>query len=402
MMTGGKRGAGIVALLLFFAGCAAPPRRAEPPAPVPSPAPPVMVPAPAPMPPPIPAERPVRVMLATDRKELYLAGESIRAWGPRGELLAVSDGPVSASAEGTRISWGQGRTFESPVDAWAPGGLRIDGKPLRGRVRLIASAGSLQAVISVPLEEYVAAVLSKEAAPSFLPEALAAQAVAVRTYALLGMARPRSPDYDLVSDVEDQVFDGNDSVGDPFHQAAESTRGEAITWRGELARAVYHSTCGGRTETAANAWGQDVPYLRSLICDDCRESRVWRWVYRMGIEEGRRVAKALGIQPSGRLLLEVTERNSTGRASRMRISSGGVSREMKASLFRRSAGYAKVRSLKMEIVPRTDGWELSGEGYGHGVGMCQWGANGMAKAGKNHREILLRYYPGTEIRGGGR
>lgn len=314
----------------------------------------------------------------------------------------MSDGPVSASAEGNRISWGQGRTFDSPVDAWSPGGLRIDGKPLRGRVRLSASQGTLQAVIPVPLEEYVAAVLSKEAAPSFLPEALAAQAVAVRTYALLGMTRPRSPDYDLVSDVEDQVFDGNDGVSEPFRRAAESTRGEAITWRGELARAVYHSTCGGRTESAANAWGQDVPYLRSLFCDDCRDSRVWRWAYRMGSEEGRRVAKALGIQPSGPLFLEVTEWNSTGRAARVRISSGGVSRTMKASLFRRAAGYAKVRSLKMEIVPAAGGWDISGEGYGHGVGMCQWGANGMARAGKNHREILLRYYPGTEIRGGGR
>ncbi|HBO70412.1 MAG TPA: hypothetical protein DD658_09975 [Deltaproteobacteria bacterium] len=402
MTVGGKGGARIVALLLVFAGCAAPPRRAEPPAPIPSPAPPVALPAPAPPPPPVPSERPVRVRIAADRKELHLSGESIRAWAPRGELLAMSDGPVSVSAEGTRISWGGGRTFESPIDAWAPGGLRIDGKPLRGRVRLTASAGSLQAVIPVPLEEYVAAVLSKEAAPSFLPEALAAQAVAVRTYALLGMARPRSPDYDLVSDVEDQVFDGNDGVRDLFLRAAESTRGEAITYRGELARAVYHSTCGGRTESAANAWGQEVPYLRSVFCDDCRGSPVWRWAYRMGSEEGRRVAKSLGIQPAGRLLLEVTERNSTGRASRVRISSGGVSRDMKASLFRRAAGYAKVRSLKMEIVPKADGWDISGEGYGHGVGMCQWGANGMAKAGKGYREILLRYYPGTDIRGGGR
>jgi stage II sporulation protein D len=119
----------------------------------------------------------------------------------------------------------------------------------------------------------------------------------------------------------------------------------------------------------------------------------------MSEAEARRVAKALGV-PSGKdLRIVVMGRSPTGRASRVRISSGGVEREVQAAQFRKVAGYAKVRSLKMEIVPVAGGWRVTGEGWGHGVGLCQFGANGMARRGAEFREILARYYPGTEITG---
>jgi stage II sporulation protein D len=119
----------------------------------------------------------------------------------------------------------------------------------------------------------------------------------------------------------------------------------------------------------------------------------------MSEAEGRRVAKALGVPPGKDLRIAVTARTPTGRASRVRISSGGVSRELQAAEFRKAAGYAKVRSLKMEVVPAAGGWRFTGEGWGHGVGLCQFGANGMARRGAGFREILSRYYPGTQISG---
>jgi stage II sporulation protein D (peptidoglycan lytic transglycosylase) len=402
MTSGGKRSAGLAALLLLFAACAAPPRRGEAPSPPPAPPPAPSRPA-VPVPPtPSAVERPIRVRIAVGRETLLLDGEGIRARRTDGTLLASSEGLVSIRADVDAILWNAGERVGSPLDVRSSGGIRVDGKRIRGAVRLIASDGRLTAIALIPLEEYVSAVLAKEVSPSFLPEALAAQAVAVRTYALLGMSRPRGPDFDLVSDVEDQVFDGFDNVSDRFREAAESTRGEALYYRGTLARAVYHSTCGGRTESAENAWGTDVPYLRSVVCDDCRESPVWRWEYRMDAAEGRRVAMAVGVRPGKWLTFEVTRTTSSGRAARIRVSSGGFSLEISASRFRRMAGYAKVRSLAFTIVPYANGWVFHGKGYGHGVGMCQWGANGMAKEGASHREILQRYYPGTELRGGNR
>jgi stage II sporulation protein D len=115
--------------------------------------------------------------------------------------------------------------------------------------------------------------------------------------------------------------------------------------------------------------------------------------------EARRLAKALGVPPGKDLRFAVLSRTPTGRAIRIRVSAGGVVREVQAAEFRKAAGYAKVRALKMEIVPVTGGWRITGEGWGHGVGMCQFGANGMARRGAGFREILARYYPGTETGG---
>jgi len=252
-------------------------------------------------------------------------------------------------------------------------------------------------VAVVPLEEYVEAVLSREAPPSFHPEAISALAVAVRTYTLIAIAAPRDPDYDLVAGVDDQVFEGVENIAGIFRDAAEATRGEVLYYRNGLARTVYHSTCGGRTESAAAAWGTDFPYLRSVWCDDCRESPAWRWEYRMSQAEGKRVVLALGVRAGGDLGMEITARTPMGRASRVRLASAGTVREVKASSFRRAAGYTRVKSLWMEIAPSADGWKFTGKGYGHGVGLCQWGANGKAKRGMGYREILARYYLGTHV-----
>jgi len=339
------------------------------------------------------------VLLSGGATEIVLEGETIRAWGGDGRLAAEASGRVTLAAVGERIRWNGSRFLGDTLDVAGAPDLRVGNRERTGRVRILARKGELLAVAVVPLEAYVAAVLSREAPPRFHPEALAALAVAVRTYAAGAVVKPRDPAYDVVGGVEDQVFDGTDGVAPVFREAADRTRGMVVRYRGELARTVYHSTCGGRTEDAASAWGKDIPYLRAQYCNDCADSPVYRWEYRMSEEEGRRVAKALGVPHGKDLRIAVTGRTPTGRASRVRVSSGGVSRELQAAEFRKTAGYAKVRSLKMEIVPVAGEWRITGEGWGHGVGMCQYGANGMARRGAGYREILERYYPGTEIAG---
>lgn len=321
----------------------------------------------------------------------------MRVWDEGGRLVATDHGGVRLQASGDGIAWGRTKVLPSPVDVWAPGGLSLEGRRLPGRIRIAARNGEIRVVAVVPLEEYVAAVLSREAAPSFLPEALAAQAVSVRTYALSAMASPRDPDFDLVAGVEDQVFEGIEGIDTGFRLAAETTRGEVLLYRGKLARTIYHSTCGGRTESAENAWGADIPYLRSVVCEDCRESPAWRWEYRISRAEGKRIALAFGVPAGDDLRIEVAGRTTTGRARHVRLSSGRVTWTIKASRVRQAAGYARVKSLWMEIDPVADGWRFTGNGYGHGVGLCQWGSNGMAQSGAGYREILARYYPMTQV-----
>jgi stage II sporulation protein D len=341
----------------------------------------------------------IRVLLQGGASGVVLEGETIRAWAVDGRPAAEATGRVTLAAVGERIRWNGSKLLGDTLDVAGAPNLRVGNRKVAGRVRLLARRGELLVVAVEPFEAYVAAVISREAAPRFHPEALAALAVAARTYAVGAAAKPRDPAYDVVAGVEDQVFDGMDGVAAVFREAADRTRGVVVRYRGELARTVYHSTCGGRTEDAGAAWGKDIPYLRAQFCDDCADSPVYRWEYRMSGAEGRRVASALGVPPGKDLRITVAGRTPTGRASRVRISSGGVSRELQAAEFRRVAGYAKVRSLKMEIVPVAGEWRVTGEGWGHGVGLCQFGANGMARRGAGFREILTRYYPGTEISG---
>lgn len=403
----------IAAGILLLSGCAGAPHPVTPVgrAPVPPSGPaavppggPSVSPRPgpvaiAPSPSEIAGTRFIRVLLSEGASGVVLEGETIRAWGVDGRPAAEAAGRVTLAAVGERIRWNGSRLLGDALDAAGAPDLRVGNRRVAGRVRLLARNGGLLAVAVVPLEEYVAAVLSREVPQRFHPEAIAALAVAVRTYAVGAAAKPRDPAYDVVGSEEDQVFDGMDGVAEVFREAAGRTRGLVVRYRGEIARTVYHSTCGGRTEDAGSAWGKEIPYLRSQFCDDCADSPVYRWEYRMSETEGRRVAKELGVPPGKDLRIAVTVRTPSGRASRVRISSGGVSRELRAAEFRKAAGYAKVRSTKMEILHVAGEWRFTGEGWGHAVGLCQFGANGMARRGAGFREILARYYPGTEIRG---
>ena len=389
--------------ILVLSGCAgAPPREPGPPVSPPAATRPGVAPRPGAVvatPSDTAGTRFIRVLLSGGTSGVVLEGETIRAWGVDGRLAAEAAGRVTLAAVGERIRWNGSRLLGDALDVAGAPNLRVGSRKVAGRVRLLARRGELLVVAVEPFEAYVAAVVSREAPPRFQPEALAAMAVAVRTYAVGAAEKPRDPAYDVVAGVEDQVFDGMDGVAAVYREAADRTRGVVVRYKGELARTVYHSTCGGRTEDARSAWGKDIPYLQAQSCDDCADSPVYRWEYRMSEAEGRRVAGALGVPPGKDLRIAVAGRTPTGRASRVRVSSGGVSRELQAAEFRKVAGYAKIRSLKMEIVPVAGEWRFTGEGWGHGVGLCQFGANGMARRGAGFRGILARYYPGTEIGG---
>jgi stage II sporulation protein D len=271
------------------------------------------------------------VLLSSGPGEVALEGETVRIWGPDGRLSAEAPGRISLSAVGERIRVNGIRLLGDSLDVAGIPELSLSGRRVGGRVRAIARRGTLLIVAAVPLEEYVAAVLSREAAAKSHHEAMKAMAVAVRTYAVRSSRTPRDPAYDVAATVEDQVFEGLDNVAPPFREAVDATRGEVAFYRGEPAQTVYHSTCGGRTESAAGAWGKEVPYLRDQKCEDCSWSPVYRWEYRMSVAEGRRVAQSLGVRAGKELRFEIVARTPTGRAARVRIASGGVARDVSAA-----------------------------------------------------------------------
>jgi stage II sporulation protein D len=286
-----------------------------------------------------------------------------------------------------------------------PGALRFSTAP--------PTPDRIGVVNEVDLEDYVAAVVAREVWPTFEREAIRAQAIVTRTYALYHMDRRQGAGFDLSSTAGAQVYRGlrRDELGQAAEAATRETRGVVCTYRenGEprLFPAYYSAACGGCSQSAA-MFGpdDDVPPLAGGIrCDDCRiaPGDVYRWgPVRLSLTEAyqRLTARSPGTTSLGALIdVETTERLPNGRPVRLRLRGlRGAKQEMLAENFRWAIGSTVMKSTDCRIRVVKDDLILDqGRGYGHGLGLCQWGAQGQALQGKKATDILRYYYPGIEL-----
>lgn len=244
-------------------------------------------------------------------------------------------------------------------------------------------------VKQIPLEQYVASVLAGEVHPSWPIEALKAQAIASRTYAKKRMNERRNNDYDVQSSVMDQVYINKTS--DIFVKAARETAGLVLLVDKELAECSFHSTCGGKTANAKSVWGRSYPHLTGVICNYCKNSPTYNWTVDLPLSD---VQNKFDQKLRS---IKIKTRTPDNRADVLEL--GGVKTvRIGAHEFRMAMGPMKVKSTMIkDITFKGSTVTVNGQGFGHGVGMCQYGALGMAKAGKKFREILSHYYPKTVL-----
>ncbi|MBI1909536.1 MAG: SpoIID/LytB domain-containing protein [Deltaproteobacteria bacterium] len=266
-------------------------------------------------------------------------------------------------------------------------------------------------VLEIELENYLLGVLAGEVPEDWPIEALKAQAVAARTYALYRRSNPRSELYDLETTVEDQVFK-NPSKGHPspkvskrFRQAVAETAGEVLT-SGEmptpeagLIPAYYHSCCGGQTEAASSVWGGLDSGLPAPIKDPyCKACPNFSWEERIPKAEITPLLfETEGEEGKETMTLTIQNRDPAGRVQQLSIRQNGKSRLITANDFRRTVGYQRLKSSWFDFKEEEEAYIFSGHGSGHGVGLCQWGAKGMAERGFPYSEILKFYYPQAVI-----
>ena len=249
-------------------------------------------------------------------------------------------------------------------------------------------------VVSLELEDYVTGVVGAEMPALFNSEALKAQAVIARTYALKANSMGRTlSDNESTQSYKDNgelagIWGSNySSYYSKIKDAVNSTKGIYLTYNGNYIEAVYHSTSNGRTEDSSNVWGNSYPYLVSVdsVYDNSNPS--------FSISKSfsySDISSKLGINVSSN-----TEFNILGYTSGGRVSSISVDgTEFSGVSFRSMLG---LRSADFDIVKNDEGVVITTRGYGHGVGMSQYGANGMGKAGYSYSDILLHYYPGVSI-----
>ncbi|MCA8969633.1 MAG: SpoIID/LytB domain-containing protein [Planctomycetes bacterium] len=278
---------------------------------------------------------------------------------------------------------------------WTTGAARTASSTRQHFGRLTAHAaddGSLRCVLHAPLELYVTGVLAAEMGSSFPPAALAAQAIAARGFALTARARRQdSQDFDVFDDERDQVYRGVDA-SPPLIEAVRATTGLVLAYDGNVLRSYYASTCGGRTRDGY-AFFRDVPRapFRGVVCEACSDSPLYRWSRR--IERG--AFAELGCGRSGSLRFELFADDDRGDLEKIRVTGPHGSVIVPASSL------SRLRPLPSRwidsISDRGDDIEVRGRGFGHGVGLCQYGARGYARAGWSFSAILQHYFPGATI-----
>jgi stage II sporulation protein D len=273
-------------------------------------------------------------------------------------------------------------------------------------LRIEARAGGLVVVVTMPLEEYVQHVLMAESGDFQNAEALKAMAVAARSYAKRFRGQHAKEDFDFCDTTHCQVFDWK-KVNERVRLTGEATEGEFLSYQGMAVAAYYHQNCGGTIAAAKEAWAQvSEPYLQTHADPYCVTSGGLKWETTLTHEQIDRSLRAAGLQPpTSWKAIEISSRSASGRAHTVNLSGGNPpSFSVSASSLRfavdRALGWKNIRSDLYEI--RNGGQEVifSGRGSGHGVGLCQAGAEEMAREGKSYREILRFYYPGTGFTGG--
>jgi stage II sporulation protein D len=337
----------------------------------------------------------IRVAIVKNAPAVVVDGDGLLARRENGDALLLSP-PVTIRPADNGVSV-NGVTHQRLSFAGS-GNVVVNAKPYRGMVEASAGEKGILIVNELPLEEYLVGLINCEVSSVWPMEAVKAQAVIARTYALYRKKLRMKAPYHLESSVLDQVYNGSQIEDSRAKRAVTETDGEVLTYNGAIIQAFYHSNCGGKTEASENVWGVAIPYLRGVTCEYCltTPSSVWSQDLELkGIEEkiraaGFKVAAVSDIRP-GPL-------DSRGRLRDVVVVSSRGDLTLLGDQFRKTIGYGVIKSTNFSVKIRDGVAHFTGLGNGHGVGLCQWGAKQRALAGFSYAEILSYYYPGTVLK----
>ena len=330
--------------------------------------------------------------------------------------------PINLELTNGRITIA-GQTFANDKVVIFPDGpyiFNINGNDYRGKLKLIVNpdGNSFDAINLVPPEPYLAGVVGAEMPPYWEPEALKAQAITARTYCFYIKKRfGANRNWDMKQTAAHQVYRGLSAESAQIWHAVNETRGQVITCKQsggleDILPAYYSSTCGGHTENSKNVFGDSFEPLIGVPCPYCQDVAKPKFFFwpMIQFDEADITARLLKRYSQLKQLGEITNitvatQSDYGEFSRLTkiklLGSTGKSDFLRAEDFRLAIDPTgrKLRSTICQIIKLSDKWAFfSGRGWGHGVGMCQCGAQGMARDGKNNKQILSYYYPGSKIK----
>lgn len=350
--------------------------------------------------------RHVRVLVGTGSRaeplEISAKGK-VTIWSADGRTVLDTitlDRAKAASSRG-RVILG-GRDLGSSAVTLAPSEgqyIKVGDQAYPDLIALVTRGEAVMAINYVNMEDYVAGVVSCELPARFDAEAHKAQAVAARTYALWTMTDMRLSPYDLYDNQRSQVYRGVTGTGNYGRRAARDTAGVVLVDEWRFLPAFYFSTCGGHTAPPSNMRGAPpgVAPLEAAECGYCRHSPKYQWRIEIPVAE---VEQALIKSGNVRGTLEeirVTKAAPGGWVEAVDVISSGGTQAMSGYALRQNIGTSRLLSCNFAVTRSGKSFHIEGRGLGHGVGLCQFGADGMGSQGNNYAEILQHYYKGAQI-----
>ena len=248
------------------------------------------------------------------------------------------------------------------------------------------------------VDEYIKGVLPNEISSKWPMEVIKAQAVAARSFAMNCVMKNKDKEFDLTDTTFSQVYKGVLNENPAFNQAIKDTTGEVLYYDHEIIQAFFHAACGGQTEDASKVWSKAFVYLRSVPCNYCENSPYYQWEASFTDEEIMNILKKKGYQIDDIRAIIPAEMSSSGRWIEAKIIGNNQNLIIKGNDFRMMLGIEKLKSTKFRIIRSGHDFIIKGKGWGHGVGMCQWGAKAMAEKGYKYYQILSYYYRGVELK----
>ena len=294
--------------------------------------------------------------------------------------------------------------------AWNDGVVRfqinpyvtISGRRYKGSLFFYRKGSRVEVINALDLEEYIGGVLAAEISSSWHLEAIKAQAIAARTYVCYHLVKDKDKRFHVEATTVHQVFFGSYDVHEKFKKAISETRGKLLTYRKKIASIYFTATCGGETEKPEYVWpsynGKSLKYLRHIRCSYCASHPRFRWSARFSTDTiQKRLAKA-GFDVGAIRSLRIQRYSPSRRVREIKITGKKKTIICPGNRFRLVIGPTQIQSLRFKLKKRGRNYSFDGTGYGHGVGLCQWGAKVMAERGYSYRAILKFYYRGIRIR----
>lgn len=344
----------------------------------------------------------MRVLLINDAREAQLAiNGSYQITGSLTNIIDQGQGlqksKISVSNGGINIGNKHYDNSELRITGLRDGAIELNNIRYRGEIRILQQFNNNFSVIEeVDLESFISGVLGSEMPQTWNEEALRAQGVTARTYAMYKKKVRRNEVYHL--DMLELAYRGMSSESPRLNKIVQDTKGVVMVYDWNIFPAYFHSTCGGHTEDVGSVFGKDsIPPLSGVVCNYCNNSKYSRWstdISKSEIEKRLRDAK---VYVSNISTVKAIDPGAGKHGSRVEIVSADGSKEMNANDFRLLVGPNYLYSTAFDSKNNGKSITFLGRGWGHGVGLCQYGAQAMAEKGFQWTAILKYYYPKIEL-----